>query len=413
MYYIINYVKYIIIIILKYLNWFTYMSILQMKDLNLYNKRVLIRLDLNVPIKNGKIISDKRILSSLSTIEQALNKGAKLILASHLGRPKEGVFNKNYSLLPIVNYLKKYFNIPVKLCLNYLNNGIIFNNNKEIIVLENVRFNIGEIKNNKFLSKKYAKLCDIFVMDAFATAHRKNSSTYGIVKYAPISCIGPLFDSEIRALTKIMLNPARPMVAILGGAKISTKFNILNFFSKKADHVIIGGGISNTFIAINNNIGNSLYEPKFVKYAKKLSLKSNILIPVDCRVGNEFSENAKSWVKDVNNISSEEQIMDLGDKTINLVKNILLKAKTILWNGTVGVFEFSNFKKGTEVIAESIVNSNAFTVAGGGDTISAIDLLGISDKISYISTGGGAFLDFIGGKKFPVLSLLNNLNDYK
>ncbi len=383
------------------------MSLIKMQDLNLLNKRVMIRLDLNVPIKNSNIISDKRIVSSLPTIKKALNNGAKIILMSHLGRPIEGEYNKEFSLLPVVNYLKKYFDIPIRLVKDYLENDFSFSvDYNEIIVLENVRFNRGEISNNDYLSKKYSSLCDIFVMDAFATAHRAHSSTFGVIKYSPLVCVGPLFLSEIKTLSKAMSNPSRPMIAIVGGSKVSTKFNILSSLAKISDTIIVGGGIANTFIAIDNNVGKSLYEPHYIDLAKKLRDKYNIPVPIDCRVGNEFSEKSLSWVKNVDEINDNEEIMDLGDKTIKKLSSIILNAKTILWNGPVGVFEFPNFSKGTKCISEYIVNSNAFTIAGGGDTISAINLFKIEDKISYISTGGGAFLEFIEGKKLPSLDIL-------
>ncbi len=378
---------------------------LQMKDVNLYKKRVMIRLDLNVPLKNGKILSDKRILLSLPTIKQAIKKKAKIILVSHLGRPKEGKFNINFSLYPIAVYLEKLLNIKIRLIKDYLKKELEFFDN-EILILENVRFNKGETKNDNYLSKKYAKMCDIFVMDAFASSHRKNSSTYGIMKYANVSCIGPLFYSEIKFLSKVISNPVRPLVVIVGGSKVSTKFNVLNYLSKKADTIIVGGGIANTFIAIDNNVGKSLYEPNFVYKAKILRDKYNIPVPIDCRVGSEYSEKSLSIVKKVNEITDNDEIMDLGDETAKMMSKIILKAKTILWNGPVGVFEFPNFRKGTEIIADSIIKSKSFSVAGGGDTISAIEFLGISNKISYISTGGGSFLEFIEGKKLPAISIL-------
>ncbi len=384
------------------------MSILKINNVDLLNKRVMIRLDLNVPIHNGVIISSKRIDSSLSTIKYAINKNAIVILTSHLGRPIEGVYNKKYSLLPIAKYLEKKLNVSIEFITDYLNKEIIFSKYKnKIFMLENVRFNIGETKNDECLSKKYANMCDIFVMDAFATAHRSHSSTYGVINFAPISCIGFLFNSEINTLSNIISNPIRPLVSIIGGAKISTKFNILNYLGSISDNLIVGGGISNTFISINNNIGKSLYEFSYVDKAKKLLDKyNNIFVPIDCRVGKKFSKNAKSYLREVNNIFCNEEIMDFGDKTINLMINILKDAKTILWNGPVGVFEFTNFRQGTACIAEVIKNNNIFTVIGGGDTISAVEYFGISDKISYISTGGGSFLKFLEGKELPVISIL-------
>ncbi len=384
--------------------------LLDIEKLDMLNKRVLIRLDLNVPIKNGVILSNARIIASIPTIKLVINKGANVILTSHLGRPKEGIYNNNFSLLPICKELENILNINIKFIKNYFgNNNLNLNKiNEKIIMLENVRFNKGECKNSKFLSKYYSTLCDIFIMDAFATSHRKHSSTYGICKYCKISCIGLLFKKEINFLSKIMSNPKRPMVSIVGGCKISTKFNFLNSLAKISDSLIVGGGISNTFIAIDYNIGKSLYEPNYINLARKLRDKYNIPLPLDCRVGKNFSELSKSYVKKLNDISYDDEIMDLGDLTINLFYNIILKANTILWNGPVGVFEFPNFRKGTEKISKAIVKSNAFVVAGGGDTISAIELFGIKDKISYISTGGGAFLKFIEDKTLPILNILDN-----
>ncbi len=377
-----------------------------MNDLNLENKRVLIRLDLNVPFKNKKILSDKKIILSVPTIKLALKKKANVILSTHLGRPVEGKYDENFSLSFISEYLEKYLNIKVRLVKDYLENEIIFSDNKkEIILLENVRFNKGEVDNNDFLSRKYANLCDIFVMDAFASAHRKHSSTYGIINFSP-SCIGPLFYKEITALSMAMINPSRPMVAIVGGSKVSTKFNVLNSLVKIADTVIVGGGIANTFIAIDNKVGKSLYEPDFVNLARKLKNKYDIPIPIDCKVCKNIFGKKISIIKDVNNICDDEEIMDFGNRTIKFISDIILKAKTILWNGPVGVFECKNFRNGTKCISDAIIKSNAFTIAGGGDTISAIELFNISDKISYISTGGGSFLEFIEGKKLPVISIL-------
>ncbi len=383
------------------------MSFLTINNIDLLNKRVMIRLDLNVPICNGVIKSSKRIDASLTTIKYAIDKGAIVILVSHLGRPIEGIYDKKYSLLPIVKYLEKKLHISIEFITDYLTKKIFFSKYKnKVFMLENVRFNIGEKKNDEYLSKKYSSMCDIFVMDAFATAHRMHSSTYGVINFSPISCIGFLFNSEINALSNIISNPVRPLVSIVGGAKISTKFNILNYLGSISDNLIVGGGISNTFISINNNVGKSLCEPSYVYKAKKLLSKYNIFIPIDCRVGKIFSKNAKSYLRNVNNISDNEEIMDFGDKTISLMSNILKNAKTILWNGPVGVFEFINFREGTKSITNIIKNNKFFTVIGGGDTISAVEYFGISDKISYISTGGGSFLKFLEGKDLPVISIL-------
>ncbi len=380
---------------------------LYIKDVNLYKKKVLIRSDLNVPIKNGKIISDKRIKLSIPTIEYVLNKGSNIIIMSHLGRPYSGKFDKNYSLFPIVKYLENYFNISISLFKDYLNCKNLFTNiNSKIIVLENVRFNIGEVENNIDLSKKYASFCDVFVMDAFGAAHRKHSSTYGVAKFAPVSCSGLLFHSEIKILNSVMLNPKKPMVAIVGGAKISTKFNVLSKLSKICDNLIVGGGISNTFISINNNVGKSLYEPNYINIAKKLILNKNIFIPLDCRVKKNKLNGFKSYVKKITNIYNNEEIMDFGDKTIKLVLDIINKSNTILWNGPVGAFEIDEFSIGTKLISKAICNSKAFSVIGGGDTILAIEKFGNLEKISYVSTGGGSFLKFIEKRDFPIISLL-------
>ncbi len=378
----------------------------KMKDLDLLGKRVLIRLDLNVPIKDGVIISDKRIRLSLPTINYAIKKGAKVILCTHLGRPKEGFYNIDYSLYPIVKYLEKKINLPIKFIKNYLYKDIDFLNCKyNIFMLENVRFNYGESSNNNNLSKRYSELCDIFIMDAFATAHRIHSSTCGVMKYVK-SCMGLLFCSEINALSKVMLNPKRPLVSIIGGAKVSTKFNVLNFLAKFSDNLIIGGGISNTFISIDNFVGKSLHESSFTIEAKKIRDKYNIYVPKDCRVGKEFSTSSVSYLRNVSEIKEDEEIMDLGDKTIKFISNIISRARTILWNGPVGVFEFPNFSKGTKSIIDSIVSSCAFSVVGGGDTIAALELFKCIDKVSYVSTGGGSFLKFIEGNELPVVSFL-------
>jgi len=380
------------------------MSVIKMTDLDLAGKRVLIRSDLNVPVKEGKVTSDARIRASLPTIEAALKQGAKVMVTSHLGRPTEGEYNEEFSLLPVVNYLKDKLSSPVRLAKDYLDGVDIAAG--ELVVLENVRFNKGEKKDDETLAKKYAALCDIYVMDAFGTAHRAQASTHGVGKFAPVACAGPLLANELEALGKALKTPARPMIAVVGGSKVSTKFDVLNSLVKIADTVIVGGGIANTFVAIDNNVGKSLYEPDFVDAAKKLRDEFKIPVPVDCRVGTEFSETAPSTVKKVNEVNENEEIMDFGDETANAMAKLLKEAKTILWNGPVGVFEFPNFRKGTEIVAKAIADSDAFSIAGGGDTLAAIDLFGIEDKISYISTGGGAFLEFVEGKTLPAVAML-------
>ncbi|MBF7954483.1 MULTISPECIES: phosphoglycerate kinase [Rahnella] len=381
------------------------MSVIKMSDLDLAGKRVLIRADLNVPVKDGKVTSDARIRASLPTIEIALKQGARVMVTSHLGRPTEGEYNEEFSLLPVVNYLKDKLSSPVRLAKDYLDGVEVAEG--ELVVLENVRFNKGEKKDDEALSKKYAALCDIYVMDAFGTAHRAQASTHGVGKFAPIACAGPLLSAELEALGKALGNPARPMVAIVGGSKVSTKLTVLDSLSKIADQLIVGGGIANTFVAAQgNNVGKSLYEADLVGTASKLLETCDIPVPTDVRVATEFSETAVATVKSVKDIKDDEQILDMGDESANRLAEIIKNAKTILWNGPVGVFEFPNFRKGTEIVAQAIADSEAFSIAGGGDTLAAIDLFGIADKISYISTGGGAFLEFVEGKALPAVVML-------
>ncbi|ADZ43666.1 TPA: phosphoglycerate kinase [Yersinia enterocolitica] len=381
------------------------MSVIKMTDLDLAGKRVLIRADLNVPVKDGKVTSDARIRASLPTIETALKQGAKVMVTSHLGRPTEGEYNEEFSLLPVVNYLKDKLSAPVRLAKDYLDGVEIAAG--ELVVLENVRFNKGEKKDDETLSKKYAALCDVYVMDAFGTAHRAQASTHGVGKFAPIACAGPLLSAELEALGKALGNPARPMVAIVGGSKVSTKLTVLGALSKIADQLIVGGGIANTFVAAQgNNVGKSLYEADLIPEAKRLLETCDIPVPTDVRVATEFSETATATLKPANQIKDDEQILDLGDESAERLAEILKNAKTILWNGPVGVFEFPNFRKGTEIVARAIAESEAFSIAGGGDTLAAIDLFGIADQISYISTGGGAFLEFVEGKKLPAVVML-------
>ncbi|MBQ0213473.1 phosphoglycerate kinase [Proteus vulgaris] len=381
------------------------MSVIKMTDLDLAGKRVLIRADLNVPVKDGKVTSDARIRASLPTIEAALKQGAKVMVTSHLGRPTEGEYNEEFSLKPVVDYLKDKLTAPVSLAKDYLNGVEV--NAGELVVLENVRFNKGEKKDDETLSKQYAALCDVFVMDAFGTAHRAQASTHGVAKFAQVACAGPLLSAELEALGKALDKPARPMVAIVGGSKVSTKLTVLDSLSKIADQLIVGGGIANTFIAAEGHpVGRSLYEADLVDDAKKLMEKCDIPVPSDVRVATEFSETAEAVLKSASDIKDDEQVLDIGDVTAERLAEILKNAKTILWNGPVGVFEFPNFRKGTEIIAKAIADSEAFSIAGGGDTLAAIDLFDIADKISYISTGGGAFLEFVEGKKLPAVAML-------
>ncbi|MFS7197821.1 phosphoglycerate kinase [Rahnella inusitata] len=381
------------------------MSVIKMSDLDLAGKRVLIRADLNVPVKDGKVTSDARIRASLPTIETALKQGARVMVTSHLGRPTEGEYNEEFSLLPVVNYLKEHLKSPVRLAKDYLDGVEVAEG--ELVVLENVRFNKGEKKDDEALSKKYAALCDIYVMDAFGTAHRAQASTHGVGKFAPIACAGPLLSAELEALGKALGNPARPMVAIVGGSKVSTKLTVLDSLSKIADQLIVGGGIANTFVAAQgNNVGKSLYEADLVDTASKLLETCDIPVLTDVRVATEFSETAVATVKSVKDIKDDEQILDMGDESAYRLAEIIKNAKTILWNGPVGVFEFPNFRRGTEIVAQAIADSEGFSIAGGGDTLAAIDLFGIADKISYISTGGGAFLEFVEGKALPAVVML-------
>ncbi|OCG60525.1 MULTISPECIES: phosphoglycerate kinase [unclassified Gilliamella] len=381
------------------------MSIIRMQDLDLKGKRLFIRSDLNVPVKNGKVTSDARIKASLPTIEEAIKKGAKVMVTSHIGRPTEGEYNPEFSLQPVVDYLKEHVSFPVRLVKDYLNGVDV--KEGELVVLENVRFNVGEGKDDETLSKKYAALCDIYVMDAFGTAHRAQASTHGAGKFAPVACAGPLLAAELDALGKALDNPERPMVAIVAGSKVSTKLTVLDSLSKIADQIIVGGGIANTFIAAEGyNVGKSLYEADLISEAKKLMANCEIPVPTDVRVATEFSETATATEKSVKDVKENEQILDLGDKSAEVLASIIKNAKTILWNGPVGVFEFPNFRRGTEIVAKAIADSEGFSIAGGGDTLAAIDLFGIEDKISYISTGGGAFLEFVEGKKLPAVAML-------
>ncbi|MCT8687282.1 phosphoglycerate kinase [Glaesserella parasuis] len=385
------------------------MSVKKMADLDLAGKRLFIRADLNVPVKDGKVTSDALIRATIPTLKLALQKGAKVMVTSHLGRPTEGVFEEANSLQPVVDYLNASdLGVPVRLVRDYLD-GVDVKEN-EIVVLENVRINKGEKKNDPELAKKYAALCDVFVMDAFGTAHRAEGSTYGVAEYAPVACAGPLLAAELDALGKALKEPQRPMLAIVGGSKVSTKLTVLDSLSKIADQLIVGGGIANTFIAAEgHNVGKSLYEADLIPEAQLLSKATNIPVPVDVRVGLEFSDGGAATHKAVNEVAAEESIFDIGDKSAEELAEIIRNAKTILWNGPVGVFEFPNFRKGTEVVAQAIVDATAngaFSIAGGGDTLAAIDMFGIADKISYISTGGGAFLEFVEGKILPAVEIL-------
>ena len=382
------------------------MAILKMADLDLKGKRVLIRADLNVPLKDGKVASDKRIMATLPTIKLALEKGAKVMVISHLGRPEEGVYAEEFSLKPVADYIATKLNgVKVRLEKDYLDGVEV--NEGEVVVLENCRFNKGEKKNAEDLSKKYAALCDVFVMDAFGTAHRAQATTYGVAQFAPVACAGPLLAAELEALGKAMDNPARPMVAIVGGSKVSTKLPVLNSLLKVCDQLIVGGGIANTFIAAaGHRVGKSLCENDLIDTAKDLASKTHIPEFVDVVVGKEFDEKTPAVTKDLKDVADDDMIFDLGPKSMANINEVIKNAKTILWNGPVGVFEFDQFAAGTKSMADAIANSDAFSVAGGGDTINSIQKFGVTDKISYISTGGGAFLEFVEGKKLPAVEIL-------
>lgn len=381
-------------------------AIKKMADLDLQGKRVLIRADLNVPVADGKVTSDARIMASLPTIKLALQKGAKVMVISHLGRPTEGEYAEEFSLKPVADYMaSKLDGVPVRLVKDYLDGVEV--NKGEVVVLENCRFNRGEKKNAEDLARKYAGLCDVFVMDAFGTAHRAQATTYGVAQYAPVACAGPLLSAELEALGKVMDNPARPMVAIVGGSKVSTKLPVLNSLLKVADNLIVGGGIANTFIAAEgHNVGKSLCEPDLIPTAQELAKKTAIPAFVDVVVGKEFSDKTPAVTKDLKDVEDDDMIFDLGPKSMANINEAIKNAKTILWNGPVGVFEFKQFAAGTKSLAEAIASSEAFSVAGGGDTISSIQTFGVQDQISYISTGGGAFLEFVEGKKLPAVEIL-------
>lgn len=386
------------------------MAVIKMTDLDLAGKRVLIREDLNVPLKNGKVTNDARIRASLPTIEHAMKAGAKVLLMSHLGRPTEGEADPQFSLGPVAEYLSDLLGKPVRLVTDWL--GGVDVEAGAVALLENVRFNKGEKKNEDGLAKQIASLCDIYVMDAFGSAHRAHASTHGAAKYAPIACAGPLLAAELEALGKALENPARPMVAIVGGAKVSGKLEVLDALSKIVDQLIVGGGIANTFIAADGHkVGKSLYEPGLVSEAKRLmeaakAKGGEIPVPTDVVVGQEFSESSPATTKKVSEVADDDMIFDVGpDTTAHYVK-LLQKAGTVVWNGPLGVFEFDQFSSGTKAAGEAIAASTAFSIAGGGDTVAAIDKYGLADKVSYISTGGGAFLEFLEGKKLPAVAIL-------
>lgn len=381
------------------------MNVIKMTDLDLAGKRVLIREDLNVPVKDGKVTSDARIQASLPTIKKAMDAGAKVMLMSHLGRPTEGEYNEEFSLQPVANHLSTLLGKDVRLVKDWLDGVELADG--EVVLCENVRFNVGEKKDDEALSKKMAALCDVYVMDAFGTAHRAQASTHGVGKFAPVACAGPLLANELDALGKAVQNPAKPVVAIVGGSKVSTKLTVLESLSGMVDQLIVGGGIANTFLAASGKpVGKSLYEEDLIPNAKALMDKTHIPVPTDVVVGTEFSESAAASLKNADDVSADDMIFDIGPQSSDALAAILKDAKTIVWNGPVGVFEFDQFGAGTKAISEAIAQSDAFSIAGGGDTLAAVDKYGITDKVSYISTGGGAFLEFLEGKQLPAVAML-------
>lgn len=387
------------------------MSVIKMTDLDLKGKRVFIRSDLNVPVADGKVTSDARITASIPTIEFAMKAGAKVMVTSHLGRPEEGVYSEENSLKPVAEVLAAKLGKPVRLIKDWVNGGFDVAEG-EVVLLENCRFNKGEKKSLDETSQNYAKLCDVFVMDAFGTAHRAEASTHGIAKFAPVACAGNLLVEELDALTKALLNPARPMVAIVGGSKVSTKLTVLESLSEKVDQMVVGGGIANTFLKADGKpVGKSLCEDDLVPTAQALMAKmanrgAAVPIAVDVVCGKQFSANEPAVLKDASNVAADDMIFDIGPKSANELAEIIMKAGTVVWNGPVGVFEFDQFGEGTKTIANAIANTKAFTLAGGGDTIAAIQKYDMYDQVSYISTAGGAFLEFLEGKKLPAVEIL-------
>lgn len=381
------------------------MTIIKMTDLDLRGQRVLIREDLNVPIKDGAISSDARLRAALPTIKMALQLGTKVMVMSHLGRPQEGVYDEQFSLAPVADYLGAKLQCHVRLQKDWLHGVDI--NDGELVMLENCRFNVGEKANDDALAKKMAALCDVYVNDAFGTAHRAQASTHGIAKFVKIACAGPLLVAELDALGKALDNPKRPFIAIVGGSKVSTKLTVLETLADKVDQLIVGGGIANTFLAASGcAIGKSLYEPNLVANAKALMEKTAIPLPTDVVTAKEFSETATATTQDVANVAADEMIMDVGPDTALHLASIIKNAGTIIWNGPLGVFEFDQFGGGTEILSHAIAASSAFSIAGGGDTLAAVDKYNIADQVSYISTGGGAFLEFVEGKELPAVAIL-------
>ncbi len=387
------------------------MSVIKLSDLDLKGKRVLIRSDLNVPVKDGKVTSDARIAASLQTFRHCLKAGARVMVMSHLGRPTEGEYSEENSLKPVAEDLSRKLGQGVRLIRDWINGGFDVAPG-ELVLLENVRFNKGEKKNVDDTARKYAALCDVFVMDAFGTAHRAESSTHGVAKFAPVACAGLLLVQELDALNKALAAPKRPMVAIVGGSKVSTKLTVLEALSEKVDQLVVGGGIANTFLAASGKtIGKSLAETDLIPTAKSLMDKmskrgARIPIAVDVVVGKKYDAAEPALLKDVNDVVADDMIFDIGPRSAQELADIIMKAGTVVWNGPVGVFEFDQFGAGTRKIAEAVASTKAFTLAGGGDTIAAIQKYDIYDKVSYISTAGGAFLEFLEGKKLPAVAIL-------
>ena len=386
------------------------MTILNLSDLHLKNKRVVVRVDFNVPIQNGQITSDSRIKAALPTIQKALQDGAAVILLSHLGRPTEGQFSTEDSLAPVATRLSALLNRPVPLLQNWIEGVTVAPG--EVVLCENVRFLVGENKNDPTLAKKMAALCDIFVMDAFATAHRAQASTCGIAEFAPVACAGLLLQAELNALGKALALPAHPLIALVGGSKVSTKLTILEALSEKVDQLIVGGGIANTFLAAEGfNIGASLHEPDLIPTARNILAKlkkqgKSCPLPIDVVVATEFSASAPAQIKNILDVQARDMILDIGPQSAAHLADLLHQAKTIVWNGPVGVFEFEAFSQGTATVARAIAESKAFSLAGGGDTVAAIEAFGVEQDISYISTAGGAFLEFLEGKTLPAVAIL-------
>ena len=383
------------------------MKVKLMTDLDLRGRRVLIREDLNVPLKEGRITSAARLKAAAPTIRYALDNGAQVIVMSHLGRPIEGEFSSEFSLAPIANYLGKLLEQKVHLIRDWSDGSIV--SNHRLVMLENVRFNIGEKSNSDSLARAYAELCDIFVMDAFGTAHRAQASTHGVAKYAPSVCAGPLLANELDALEQALASPTAPVAAIVGGSKVSTKLMVLESLADKVDQLIVGGGIANTFLAAAGKpVGKSLFEADLIPAAQALMSKVNIPIPTDVIVGKEFSETAEAVIKLVDDVEEDDMIFDIGPESAKQLAEMITTMGTIIWNGPVGVFEFTQFSQGTEILARAIANSDAFSIAGGGDTLAAVDKYNIADQVSYISTGGGAFLEYVEGKQLPAVAILQN-----